>query len=213
MQVNAARLADALGVSRARISQYVSSGVLTGCFTGEGRQRLFDVDLATAALKGGLDRGQMLGNGASTKKALREIDETGPKATPLRSPKTVAAAPRGDGALSPADPDRYELARTQSAEEDARRKRRDNERDEGRWVIAAEAEQATARLVSQEIGKFETVLRDGARAVADKLGVDYRETRQILMQVWREYRSRRATELMTDAQSTSLTEAEREAES
>lgn len=211
MQVNAARLADALGVSRARISQYVSSGVLTGCFTGEGRQRLFDVDLATAALKGNLDRGQMMGNGAATKKALREIVEGGGPPTTKPAPKVTQSRP--DGVLPSSDPDRYELARTQSAEEDARRKRRDNERDEGRWVIAAEAEQATARLVSQEIGKFETVLRDGARSVADKLGVDYRETRQILMQVWREYRSRRATELMTDAQSTALTEAEREAES
>jgi hypothetical protein len=44
------------------------------------------------------------------------------------------------------------------------------------------------------------------------MGVDYRETRQILMHVWREYREKRAGELVADAQSTVMTEAEREAE-
>ena len=49
MQVNATTLAQRLGVSKARISQYVAQGTLAGCFTGEGRARRFDLDLVQKA--------------------------------------------------------------------------------------------------------------------------------------------------------------------
>ena len=205
--MNATELAQRLGVSKARVSQYVSSGVLAGCFDGEGRGRRFDLSKVQQALNGGLDRGQMLGNGAATRQNLKRIAaETGPSAPPTRP-----AAP-SDGVLPLRDPDRYELARIQNAEEDARRKRRDNQRDEGRWVLAEEAERATAALLARELGQFDMVLREGARAVADRLGVDFREVRQILTQHWREHRSQRTGELLAEAGDASMTDAEREAD-
>lgn len=200
MQVNATTLAQRLGVSKARISQYVAQGTLEGCFTGEGRARRFDLDLVQKALHQRLDPGQMLGNGAGTRAALRELDIP-----------TQRTAPRSDSLLEPRDPDRYELARILNAEEDARRKRRDNERDEGRWVLADEVERTSGQAIAREIGLFEAVLKDAARAVADRLGVDYREVRQILMAEWRTYRTARAAQIRGVAEATHMSDAEREA--
>lgn len=200
VQVNATTLAQRLGVSKARISQYVAQGTLAGCFTGEGRARRFDLDLVQKALHQRLDPGQMLGNGAGTRAALRDLDAPAPR-----------TAPRTDSLLEPRDPDRYELARILNAEEDARRKRRDNERDEGRWVLADEVERISGQALAREIGLFEAVLKDAARAVADRLGVDYREVRQILMAEWRSYRTTRAGQIRGAADAVQMSDAEREA--
>jgi hypothetical protein len=205
--LNATQLAGSLGVSKARVSQYVSEGKLDGCYEGEGRSRRFDLSKVQAALQGRLDPGQMMGNGAATKRALSDLADPSDVPSDLRP----RATPKTDGALSPRDPDRYELARIQNAEEDARRKRRDNERDEGRWVLAEEVERSTAKLLSREIGQFETVIRDGARAIADRMGVDFREARQILMQVWRAHRGDRAEVLAGESAEAPMTAAEQEA--
>ena len=213
MQLNATTLAQRLGVSKARVSQYVSQGLLAGCYVGEGRARRFDLERVQQALTRGLDPGQLLGNGAQTKAALQKLDveadpEAGPADRQARGPKSV----RSDTELEPRDPDRYELARIQNAEEDARRKRRDNARDEGRWVLAEEIERRATRMLAREMGQFEAVLRDGARAVADKLGVDYRETRQILVAEWRGHRARQAEALGAEAEDIALTAEEQDAD-
>ncbi|WYK04462.1 hypothetical protein DWF04_015760 [Cereibacter sphaeroides f. sp. denitrificans] len=208
MLVNATTLAQRLGVSKARVSQYVKEGKLAGCYDGDGRDRLFHLNRVQAALSGSLEPGQMLGNGAATKRALRKL--SGDAEDP-ETPPPPRVKPRADAPLEPKDPDRYELARILNAEEDARRKRRDNEKDEGRWVLAEEVERSTGRLIAREMGQFEAVLRDGARAIADRLGVDYREARQILMQEWRAYRQRQAEALAREAGAAAMTETEREA--
>lgn len=197
--LTATEIADRFQVSRARVSQWVSEGKLDGCFTGEGRARRFDPDAVADRLQRALDPGQMLGNGASTRRAIR-----------AEAAGTKTATGRTDGPLAAADPDRYELARIQNAEEDARRKRRDNERDEGRWVLAAEVQRTTARMIGQEVAQFETVLREGARAVADRFGIDYREARAVLMDIWREHRVQRVAAL-TDATSSATMTAEEQA--
>ena len=200
--LNATQLADRLGVSKARVSQWVSEGKLAGCFQGDGRARRFDPTMVQKALSRGLDPGQMMGNGAATRKNLRDVD--GDDAGPRPALKSGAA-------LAPNDPDRYELARILSAEEDARRKRRDNERDEGRWVLAEEVERHTARALAREIGQFEVVLRDGARAVADILGVDFREVRKVLMDQWRTHRASRRDALSVEALAGTMSDVESEA--
>jgi hypothetical protein len=200
--VNATELAQHLNVSKARVSQYVSSGVLDGCFQGDGRNRRFDLTAVQHALKKGLHPGQMLGNGADTRQALKTLAAAPP---PAPSPKT-------DRALEPNDLDRYELAKIQSAEEDARRKRRDNQRDEGRWVLAEEVQRQTARLLAQEVAQFEVALRDAARAIADRLGVDARAARAVLMDVWRSHRGQRAAQLSGAAASAAPSQAEQEAD-
>ncbi|SDL36844.1 hypothetical protein [Paracoccus chinensis] len=195
--LNTTELAARLAVSKARVSQYVSEGKLDGCYVGEGRARRFDLDKVAHALGRNLHPGQMLGNGSATREALRQISSDEPP----------AAAPRSkfDGQLPASDSDRYELARTLKAEEEARRLHRQNRAEEGTWVLAEEVERRTARAMAQEIAQFETMLRDGARSVADAFGVDARAVRKVLMDQWRVYRAQRSAEVTAQAGATPMT--------
>ena len=205
--LTASELATTLGVSKARVSQYVSERKLDGCFDGDGRNRRFDLAKCAAALGRALDAGQMMGNGASTRRALRSLDleaiDPGP-ATPPAPP----VRPKADSELPSGDTARYELAKTQKAEEEVRRLRRDNELNEGTLVKATEVERQVARIVAQEIAEFETVLRDGARKVADRLGVDFKAVRQALVETWRAHREGRVAALSAEAEAAAMTDAE-----
>ncbi len=206
MQLTASELADKIGLSKGRITQLVTSGKLAGCFVGEGRNRRFDLDKSVRALKGGLDRAQMLGNGAETKRRLGELSS--PAAEGEEAPRSTA--PRSDSPLLAGDSDRYELARAAKAEEDLRAMRLRNGREEGLYVYASEVERQVASMLSQEIAEFENVLRDGARAVADQLGVDFKAARKILIDHWRQHRAKRSTQLAQDANGAELLPTEQE---
>lgn len=199
--LNTTELAARLAVSKARISQYVSEGKLDGCFLGEGRGRRFDLDKVANALGRKLHPGQMLGNGAATRDMLRDL---------APADGAISPRPRPDGVLPASDADRYEMARTLKAEEEARRLRRQNMAEEGSWVLAEEVQRHTARAMSQEIAQFETVIRDAARGVADAFGVDFRSVRKVMMDEWRRYRAARADAVGLEAQSMAMTAAEHE---
>lgn len=194
--LTATGLAEQLGLSKGRISQLVADGRLDGCYSGEGRARRFDLGACVEALNRKLDPGQMLGNGAETKRRIAELDlgeddedDSQPTGAPARKSDTLA----------PRDPDRYELARIQKVEEEARRLRRANAEADGTMVLAATVRRQVARQIGQEVAEFETVLRDAARRVADRLGVDYRTVRQVLIDSWRDHRGARATKLAEQA--------------
>lgn len=206
--LSASELAQELKVTKGRVSQYVGEGKLDGCYTGEGRARRFDLVKVAERLGKVLDKGQMLGNGAQTRKALRQIEEDEPEAAPL-----AKRASSVDGRQLPReDPDRYELARTAKAEEELRRLRRQNELDEGTLVLAAEVERQVQRTIAQEVAEFEQVLREGARAIADGLGVDFKMTRKLLTDKWREHRKARVELLTEQAGEAGATVAERAAD-
>lgn len=204
--LNTTQLAQALSVSKGRVSQYVSEGKLKGCYTGDGLQRRFDLDKVAAALGRTLHPGQMLGNGAQTRQALRGLQIEQPR-PPIEDddeddapPRRPASPPqRESGELGARDPDRYELARTQKAEEEARRLRRMNAEAEGTFVLASAVERQVAQLMAQELAEVETVMRDAARRIADKLGVEFKAARQILMDQWREHRAKRTEALTVQA--------------
>jgi hypothetical protein len=199
--VSASELAAALNVSKARVSQYVSEGKLAGCYTGDGRQRRFNLAACTHALGRSLDKGQLMGNGADTRKALAQL-ATQDDPAPAR---VAAPAPRRpDAPLEGNDPDRYELARTQKAEEEVRILRRRNAEAEGTLALVVEVQRQVAQQIGQEVGEFEAVLRDGARQIADELGVDFKRVRQILVDRWREHRAARAAQLTQQAATMAL---------
>lgn len=204
--INSTQLAKVLGVSLPRISQLVSDGRLDGCYTGEGRNRRFDAVKVADALGRKLDPGQMMGNGAGTKAAIRQLQQGAELALPAVSHGTGA---RG---LDDDDKDRYELARIDKAEQEARRLRRQNAAEEGIYVLASEVEGQVARKLAQEIAETESMLRAAARAVADRMGVDAREVRQVLTETWRAHRSHRAEVLTAEAEVAQLSPAELEAD-
>lgn len=198
--LNATELANRLGVSKPRISQYLHSGKLDGCYVGEGRSRRFDLVKVAAALGRSLDLGQMTGNGLATRRAMKEIADGGARALSKERPGDL---------LLPNDPDRLELATIQIKEEEARRRRRENAREEGLWVLAEEVERHSAHLLMREVGMIDTVMRDGARAVADAFGVDAREVRNILVDHLRSHRQRRAEQLAQQAAAATMTDVEK----
>jgi hypothetical protein len=203
-QLNLTELAKQLSVSKGRVSQYVKAGKLDGCFDGEGRQRRFDVQKCATALGKRLDPGQMMGNGSGTQKAITTITEDG-TLVPSEHPAGAAKLPSEDD-------DAYKMARTQIAMEDARTKRRNNAVGEGTYVLASEVAHQTRKQIAQEVAEFESVLRDGARRIADELGVDFKEARAILIDMWRSHRERRTKMLEVAAGKAEATEEEKEAD-
>lgn len=206
--LRASELAAKLNLTPGRISQLVGGGKLDGCFSGEGARRRFDLDKCVAALGRNLSPGQMLGNGAGTRRVIRALAQ--PDLTQDSEPQDLPR-PKGD-VLSPNDPDRYEMARTAKAEEDLRSMRLRNGREEGMYVLASEVERQVTRLLGQEMRETETFLRDAARAVADKMGVDFRTVRQTMVDAWRAHRQGRANSLELAAESVDLADAEKAAQ-
>lgn len=207
--LSATDLAKELGVSKGRVSQYVAAGQLDGCFNGSGRQRRFDLGRVAKALGRNLDRGQMLGNGSDTKKALGRIEEDPMSASDVPVPQHPAGATK----IKDTDQSAYDMAKTQSAIEDARRKRRDNRMAEGQYVLADEVARQVTKAIGQEIREFESVLRDGARRIADDLGIDFLKARQLLVETFRAHRSTRAALLADTSKDMPMTDAERSADS
>ncbi|MGY6705912.1 hypothetical protein [Roseinatronobacter sp.] len=206
-QLSTTELAREMNLSKGRISQLVKDGRLDGCYRGDGRARRFDLSKAADALGQRLDPAQMLGNGAKTRQRLENVEQEVPTEDESSSSKGAAAT-----LLSPKDPTRYELARTQEIEEKARRARRQNESEEENWVLASEVASETARQIQLEIASIESsVLRTGARRLADELDVDFKLARAILTQVWREYRAQRTEQKAAEADAAHLSEAEEKA--
>lgn len=189
-QVNATELAELFGRTKGAVSQWVSSGKLDGCWTGEGRRRRFDVRKCAAALGVRMDPGQRLGNAAATDAARQRILAD----APARDVQARDIQPR-DTLLAPSDDDRYKLARIQKAEEEARAARRRNAEEEGRFVLRESMEREVARLLTSEIGMFEAMLTAAARSLADELKVDFKEARRILRDHWRRHRASRSAAL------------------
>ncbi|ODM46141.1 hypothetical protein A9320_27015 [Ruegeria sp. PBVC088] len=205
--LTATQLATKLDLSKGRISQLVTEGKLDGCYKGDGRSRRFDLAACANALNRKLDPGQLMGNGARTRQALREIEETD---SPTEAPQDV---PERDSApLRTTDQARYEMARTLKAEEEARKLRRLNAQDDGTLVLAEQAGREARRALAAELAQFENVLRNAARAVADKMGVDFKTARQIMIDVWREHRSARAQQLDQEAEAAEMVPEEQDAD-
>jgi len=152
-------------------------------------------------MKHALDPGQMMGNGAETKKQITAA---------LTGAVQEAQKPTGATVLPARDVSRYELARIQNAEEDLRRKRRESAAAEGTMVLVSEVQQQISKVVSQEVAEFEAVMRDAAAIVADKFELDARVVRQVLIDEWRTHRKTRSDALKTIAEEAELSEAERE---
>lgn len=204
--VNGSDLAKILGVTKGRVSQLAAQGKLAGCYAGDGRERRYDPEKVAHALQLRLDPGQKLGNGAKTQRAIGDILAS--DMAPVQPSQRPSA--RADGALPEGDEDSYELQRKAKLAEEVRRLRRQNALEEGTLILATEVERQVARVLRQELAEIEELLRTGARAIADRLGVDFRAARQILVETWRAQRRSRTEALDGQADAAELSEVEKE---
>lgn len=201
--LRAVELARHLSLSKGRISQLVGEGRLNGCFSGDGMHRRFDLQKVAEALQVKLDPGQMLGNGADTKKAIRAVLQG--DAAPVQP--SLGGKPKGE-VLQPDDPDQYKMLREAHAAEDLRTKRRNNARDEGLWILAGEVDRNVSRVMAQNLAETEAFVKEVAALVASKMGIDQRQVRQIILDGWREFRTNRAKDLAAAADDADLSDIE-----
>ncbi|RKX66489.1 MAG: hypothetical protein DRP42_03035 [Tenericutes bacterium] len=194
--LTATQLADAFNVSKGAVSQWFSSGKLDGCYDGDGRGRRYDLQKCADAMGKKIDAGQGMGNAAKTRKVAKALKEK------------TGVAPKESSRLPDNDPSRYEMARTLKAEEEARTLRRRNAEAEGQYVLTSEVSRNVAKLIGQEVAEFETVLREGARRIADLHGVDFKEVRKVLIDHFRAHRKVRAKLIRETAVEAELSEVE-----
>jgi hypothetical protein len=205
--LKASELAEALELTPGRISQLVSEGKLDGAFSGAGRDRRFDLIKSAELLGRRLDIGQRLGNGARSERARQEILAAGAGGAQPPSDMTPAAA-SGASAAAPTSLSDYERARTEKAQEEARRMRRLNAEAEGMFVLADEVARQVRRQIGQEVSEVATYIRDTSRVLADRFDVDARAVRQVMLDQWRAHRGVRADLAQAAGAAATMSQAE-----
>ena len=165
-----------LGVSAARISQYIKEGKIDGdALVGDGRTARIKADVARAQLSSRLDVSQMTGNGLKTRIGH----------TPAPSP----AAP-----LSTADPFEAQMRneKLEQAKIQTRKMRAEEMARAGRYVLASDAESAMAKLASRIMTVFDGGLQDIAAAIAERFEVPVRDVTHELQKQVKEMRKRQS---------------------
>lgn len=198
-ELSGVELAEMLGITKGRVSQLVSEGKLDGCYHGDGRSRRYDPVAVAKALGRRIDMGQQLGNGARTQAAAASILQ----ANAAPAPSSPAPTPAPTTQLA-----EYERARTEKAQEEARRLKRLNAEAEGAFVLAEEVERQVRRQVGQEVAEVSTFIRDAARLIADRHQLDFKEVRQQLLDQWRSHRGARVDTAEERADAAAMTDAE-----
>lgn len=199
MGITTTQLADKMNLSKGRISQLVKQGVFDGCFKGEGRARRFDLAKCLNAYGDKTDIRQGTGNAGKTRAAVEGL-QTGMDLEGL-DPRDLPGdqRPTSDSASR-----RLNEARAQKAELEVQKLVRIEREEEGAWVRADEVAQVSKRLMSQELAKFEALLKDMARLVADKNALNFKEVRADMMKVFRDARTARAETLREVAEEAAI---------
>lgn len=170
MGITTTELATELGLSKGRISQLVSSGKLAEGhdFTGAGRGRRFNLNNCIDTLRLTLDVSQAVSNGAKTTERL----EAGAGQAAATAPSVADTSDLPKQATA-----RLNEIKVKRAELDLRRSLREEQVEEGRWVDVDEVRRATQKLIGQEVAETEAWLKDAARLIADKNGLNFKEVR------------------------------------
>jgi len=146
-----------VGVSPARVSQYLAEGRISGAAViGVGRHAKIDVALAQEQLRDCLDSDQRIANGRARLAVARSPIEEDIKAERLRQLQHLNA---------------------KAAEEaDARR---------GRYILAEDAKQELGRVAGRLVAAFEGALPELAAAIAASSAMSQRDALHALRRAWR----------------------------
>jgi hypothetical protein len=195
--VSKGKFAELLGVSAARVSQYLSEGkIKADALEGEGRNAKIRVELAKAQLRGELDIGQRFGNGIGTR-----LDPVLPL-TP--APIDQPAAPMAALPAAPT-PDPIEAALKRAKLEQAERANREAAMKEaaatGRYVPADDMRRELGRALREQVIIFEGMLTEFANAIASRCQIPQRDVLHVLRNEFRAGRERAAARSRSDAES------------
>lgn len=200
--LNTTELAARLGVSKGRVSQWVTEGKLRGAFTGDGRNRRFDLDKVNIALGRTLDVAQGLGNGRKTLTAIGAIEAPPP-------------ADDADDDTTGMDVDvkrQYDIARAMQKTEQARAARYENDQRDGTLVLASEVQAQVLAQIGQELAQIDSFIRQASATLAEALGAQRQQVRAILLAEWRRHRGERAAAAAMRADAAKASPAERAAD-
>jgi len=169
-----------LGVSKARVSQWITEGKIgPDEMDGEGRSAMIKVDQAIAKLKLRIDPGQRVGNGIATRLA-----------------PATAEAPTTEG-------DHLDLrlkhARLQAAEAQNRKLQEDEKYRKGIYVLAGDASAEATHIAVNIIQAFEGGLPGLASEIASKYHLSERDLLHLMRKSARELRRKIADSLKNQA--------------
>jgi hypothetical protein len=177
--VSKADFARSRGVSRARVSQWISEGKIAGrALVGEGRNQRIDAAVATAQLLNTLDFSQRLGlNGLSTR--LGD--------TPAPQPNSTVDAPANDPADMQMKTEKLRQAQLQT--------RRLEDEDLARRGLFADAAQVRASrewAIAELLKVFDGALAEFASALSASFQIPAREAERELEKAYAPMRARLA---------------------
>ncbi|MCG5240082.1 hypothetical protein ACIU1J_01885 [Azospirillum doebereinerae] len=175
MQMSKSDFARHRGVSPAAVSQWISSGRLSGAaLVGEGRTAKVDVAEADRQLATTLDLGQQM-----AQQTLRP-------ALPVAAAPLLPRSPEDDHAA------RYQKARADSAEIDADRARRREQAERGLYMETDPARAAWGKELGGLLTAIDQWISDLAPALAAEPSRDPKVLAVVLRRRWREFRQKQA---------------------
>lgn len=170
------------------LSNWIADGKITAAaLVGSGVRARIWVEQAERDLARSLDPSQQIAQ-------ERPISLTAPAASGEAWAAPVAA-PQSSLPVQAEDEDlrRRRRADAETAEHNAEFARLRNEKEAGRWVVAAEAQKAFARKLSEFTGEVETwATQKLARELADRHGLDWRKISADVRAAWRTFRGEEA---------------------
>lgn len=176
--------AASIGVSAARVSQYIKEGKIdSAALVGEGRSARIRVDVARDQLRRSLDLSQMTGNGLKT--------NLGGSPSPTSRADAPSLLSDRDDEASRFD-QRMRLEKLEQAQMQTRKMRAEEQARSGRYVLAADADASMARLAARIVSVFEGGLPDLAASIAERFEVPVRDVTHLLHRDIKELRTRAA---------------------
>lgn len=173
--VTKTQFAALVGVSRARVAQWISGGKIFGAaLVGEGRHARVRVSVACDQLKRNLDLDQRLGANGKAK-----LDASALTA----SDGSAAVVPdRIEDEIKRARRDQLELANEKAREEQAARA--------GRYISSDDARREMGRIAGRMTTMFEGALGEFAMAIAAQSNLPARDVLHTLRQTFHAIRTR-----------------------
>lgn len=189
MEMSKSEFAGHIGVSAARISQYISDGIIgSDALVGEGRNARINVEVAKQQISTRRHVGQSLGNGLLTR-----LDK-GPAPQSLKPPATD----EGDDELETA-----ELIQLERLERE-RRMNRQAEREEaiaqGRLVPADELAAQVRKVARDTVELFTGMAPDIANAISAKYELPARDLQHLIVEVMNTKRAAAAKQVEAKAE-------------